>query len=138
MRTSEEIRSFRKKLKRSPTPSEVLFRERLKQSGIEFSEQMIFGFYILDFVVHTKALCIELDGSAHKGRENYDRLRDEFVRKCGLRVVRLKNEEAMTYDIKKIIKRKDVPLAKFRSALAKANSYRGKRIAELRAQGKWE
>lgn len=138
MKTSEEIRSFRKKLKRNPTQSEVLFRERLKQSGVEFTEQMIFGFYILDFVVHAKALCIEIDGSFHDGREGYDKSRDDFVRKCGLRVLRIKNSDAEKYDISKIIRRKDVPTPKFRTALAKANAFRGRRIQELRKMGLWD
>jgi len=46
--------------------------------------------YTLDFG-HPKAkVDIELDGSSHRGREEKDRKRDEFLRNLGWKVIRIK------------------------------------------------
>lgn len=50
--------------------------------------------YFVDFYFVGKCLCVELDGSVHKGRENYDSLRTkEIYRKYGVRIIRFWNGE---------------------------------------------
>lgn len=110
------------------TESEFYFFNNIKQL-VEIKDQVILGFYILDFVIPAKLLVIEIDGSSHKGREEYDEKRSDFIRKCGLKIVRYKNEYVIN-NIQKIIKEIiQYPnildsLRLFRRALGKANAYR--------------
>ncbi len=69
-----------------------------------------------------RLLCIELDGSQHGGE--YDRKRDEFIRKCGLDVLRIPNGEAATHPIETLTDAVTVPMVKFGSVLARANYQR--------------
>jgi len=86
---------------------------------------MILGFYILDFVLPLKMLNIEIDGGCHQLAQRYDRSRDGFVKKCGLKVMRIKNEDVETFDITQLLNIQDRTIKEFRSALGKGNAYRG-------------
>lgn len=100
MKSIEEIKGFAAQMRRVKTPAEQTAYNQLKDSfqatGVGFKNQVVFGFYILDFVVPSKMALIELDGSAHYGRESYDAKRDDFCRSCGLTVIRLHNAQAST------------------------------------------
>lgn len=83
----------RKKLRKNLTSSEKRLRQLLLQkygSG-RVSFQMVFGWYILDFVFIEKLLVVELDGSSHNGREEYDRRRDRWLENHGVEVLRFSN-----------------------------------------------
>jgi very-short-patch-repair endonuclease len=54
--------------------------------------QYLLGKYILDFYIPGLWINIEVDGGSHEGRIEYDRLRDQELRLCGVRVVRLAAE----------------------------------------------
>jgi very-short-patch-repair endonuclease len=90
------LHEFRKQMKRNPTPSEQKFYEILRgvYPGSESGSQAIFGWYILDFVVYRKGVAIELDGSSHRGRTEYDQRRDAWIESCGLKVLRFPNSAA--------------------------------------------
>jgi len=102
-----------KDLRNNQTPSEKLLWEVLRRNnlfGYKFLRQHpIFyrvdknwvDFYIVDFYCARLMLIIELDGSSHYGREEYDQDRDEKLSSKGLAVFRFKNEEL--YDINNII-----------------------------------
>ena len=89
---------FAGQMRRSKTWAEQTAYSQLKDvfttNGTGFTNQVVFGFYILDFVVPSKMLVIELDGASHTGRDEYDAKRDAFCRACGLTVVRLLNDNA--------------------------------------------
>ena len=63
------------------------------------------NYYIADFYCDSKKTVIELDGSIHGEKEEYDQFRDEEMKLLGLHVLRLKNEELseMNIVIEKII-----------------------------------
>lgn len=44
---------------------------------IDFDRQRIIGNYIVDFYVKTLGLVIEIDGSSHENKEEYDQKREE-------------------------------------------------------------
>lgn len=89
---------FAGQMRRSKTWAEQTAYSQLKDlfttNGTGFTNQVVFGFYILDFVVPSKMLVIELDGASHTDRDEYDAKRDAFCRACGLTVVRLLNDNA--------------------------------------------
>ena len=90
------------KLKHFPTRAERAFREILKSYDLQHGFQKIVytpnHFYILDFVIQMKPrTIIELDGSAHDGREWYDRTRTEEILKTRtykhFTVIRIQNDD---------------------------------------------
>ena len=101
------------KLKRNPTPAERAFREILKSYNLQAGFQKIVytpkHFYILDFVFPMKPrTIIELDGSAHDGREWYDQARTEDILKTRTykhyTVIRIKNEDVFNGNAEVILK----------------------------------
>lgn len=108
-----------------PTASEDIFRKRLVDANLDFKFQMILGFYILDFVIPEKLLCIEIDGSSHDDRKGYDAFRDGFIRECGFEVLRIQNEDVETYDLALIESLPSFHPYRFRSVLSRANSKKG-------------
>lgn len=112
-------------MRRRPTKHERIFALRLKESGIEFKPQMILGFFIVDFVLPNKMLCIEIDGMSHAQRKAYDWMRDQFIEASGFRVIRIKNEEAATYPLDEILSLPVSPPQKFKSGCARANMFKG-------------
>ena len=51
----------------------------------------LIGIYFGDFVWRKAKLVVEIDGSSHNGKEEYDRQRDERLGKHGYRVLRIKH-----------------------------------------------
>ena len=72
--------------------SEVLFWMQVHKGHfhqIDFDRQRIIGNYIADFYVKTLGLVVEIDGSSHDDKIEYDALRQEFFENLGLRVYRI-------------------------------------------------
>jgi len=109
-----------KDLRNNQTPSEKLLWEVLRRNnlfGYKFLRQHpVFyridknwvDFYIADFYCARLMLIIELDGSSHHGKEEYDQERDEKLLSKGMAVFRFKNEELndinnIIVEIRKII-----------------------------------
>lgn len=138
MLKSKEIRKFSRQMKKKPTKSELAFRKYLVSLGVDIKQQMILGFYILDFVIPSKMLIIEIDGKSHNESVVYDFLRDEFCRKCGFVVLRIPNEAVAKTSLTAIFSfLPDKTEKEFRSALGKANAQRGNRITKLKKNGLW-
>lgn len=111
-------------MKRNPTKSEALFKEKLNKSGIEYKTQIIVGFYIVDFIIPDRMICIEIDGSSHNGKELYDARRDEFLDKVGYKVIHIQNEDVENFNIQSLIEYPTFYEFVFRHSLSKANVYR--------------
>jgi len=72
--------------------SEVLFWQQVHQRkfhNIDFDRQRIIGSYIVDFYVKTLGLVVEIDGSSHDDKIEYDAIRQEFLKNQGLKVYRI-------------------------------------------------
>ena len=81
------------------TNAEVVLWLALKNRGVggyKFRRQQGIGSYILDFYCPELKLCVELDGSSHDYKYDYDEQRTMFLNNQGIRVVRFKNEQVMT------------------------------------------
>ena len=69
---------------------------RLKQlNGYQFYRQRIIGNYIVDFYCPKAKLVIEIDGGQHYSAEGIkrDKLRDDFMGKHGLQVLRFSDRD---------------------------------------------
>jgi very-short-patch-repair endonuclease len=66
-------------------------------SGVQFYRQKPIGEYIVDFYSSSIRIVIELDGGQHFEPENIekDRLRDDYLKSKGLRVLRFDNHEVI-------------------------------------------
>ena len=72
--------------------SEVLFWQQVhkgKFHKIDFDRQRIIGNYIVDFYIKTLGLVIEIDGSSHDNKIEYDTTRQLFLENLGLKVYRI-------------------------------------------------
>ncbi len=90
------LKTFRKHLRSNLTPGEAfmwLLLKSKKLNGLKFRRQHGIGRYIVDFYCPKKKIAIELDGSSHNGREEYDYNRDLYIQKFGVTVLRFKNHE---------------------------------------------
>lgn len=109
MISKKELFSHAKRMRNSPTPSEDRAVKLLRNSNIPYKRQVPFGFYILDFIVTNRLLVVEIDGKVHDAKAKYDKQRDDFCRKMGLKILRVKNEdvEKLITKIKRFKKEKD-------------------------------
>ncbi len=74
--------------------SEVLFWQQVHKRAFhntDFDRQRIIGIYIVDFYIKALGLVIEIDGSSHDTKVDYDRMRQLYLEGLGLRVYRLKD-----------------------------------------------
>ena len=91
----ERARSLRK----AGNLSEVLLWNQLKKrqlNGLDFDRQKIIGNYIVDFYCAEKQLVIEVDGSSHDDKAEYDVQRDAFLIGLDLMVVHILDVDVKT------------------------------------------
>lgn len=84
-------------LRREYTEAEKILWEELRgyKLGIKWRRQHPMDMYILDFYCPKVDLCIELDGSPHKIKENkdYDDQRETYLKNRGIKTIRFWNSE---------------------------------------------
>jgi very-short-patch-repair endonuclease len=65
-------------------------------AGFKFRRQHSIGPFICDFTCVEASVIVELDGSQHVERSDYDRRRDAFLRSKGFRVLRFWNDDVLS------------------------------------------
>jgi very-short-patch-repair endonuclease len=97
-KTSEKEK--RRKLRKDQTFCEKIMwtylRDR-KTLGYKFRRQYSVDHYVIDFYCPELKLAIELDGSIHDepDQKEYDKHRQEYLEKFGVRFIRITNDELM-------------------------------------------
>jgi len=94
-----EQKEQRKALRKNMTPAEALLWRALKgrgAGGLKFRRQQGIGPYILDFYCPERQLGIEVDGSSHNHKYEYDEQRTAYFRKQGIRIIRFSNEQVFS------------------------------------------
>lgn len=79
-----------RELRRAGNLSEALLWQQIKNgqfSGLDFDRQKIIGNYIVDFFCAEKAVVIEVDGSSHDSKVEYDAARDAYLTGLNLTVI---------------------------------------------------
>ena len=95
-KVTPRIKSFARALRKEATLHEAKLWEDLRGRrflGYRFRRQVPIGPFIADFVCHGRRLIVELDGGQHSEEQDYDRQRDEELRRRGYRVLRVWNNE---------------------------------------------
>jgi very-short-patch-repair endonuclease len=85
-----------RKLRRTLSPAEKILWGQLRGrrfQGYRFRRQHVIDPYIADFYCAVAALVIELDGETHLGKEEADRIRQDYLEGKGLKVVRFWNTD---------------------------------------------
>lgn len=69
--------------------------QRKQFFGYRFRRQYGISRYVVDFYCPKAKLVIELDGDSHFNdtAERYDKVREDYIKALGLRVVRFRNDE---------------------------------------------
>ena len=92
-----ELKEKAQLMRQAPTLCESRAQDSFP-AGLVVERQVVFGYYILDFVVAEKLLVIEIDGDSHTSlsQRAHDAQRDKFCQKMGLTVLRIPNRLAHT------------------------------------------
>ena len=79
------------------TPSETLLwsKIRRKSLGYEFHRQVPIDEYIVDFYCHELTLAIEVDGSSHINKYEYDFRRQKKLESLGVRFIRFEDSDVI-------------------------------------------
>jgi very-short-patch-repair endonuclease len=89
---NQALRSRARALRKAGVLSEVIFWRQVRANTfwkMDFDRQRIIGSFIVDFYVKSLGLIIEIDGSSHNGKEEYDARREEFLVSLDLIVFRI-------------------------------------------------
>jgi very-short-patch-repair endonuclease len=88
----QTIAKRRSELNRKKFPSEMWFEKILTHHGMcgYRRNHALLGRFFGDFVWRKKKLVVEIDGSSHNGKEDYDQRRDAFLESFGYKVKRVR------------------------------------------------
>ena len=87
-----KLKARSRALRKAGVLSEVIFWLQVHKGmfwKIDFDRQRIIGNYIVDFYVKTLGLVVEIDGSSHNDKEEYDQKREDYLISLGLKVYRI-------------------------------------------------
>ena len=87
-----DLKERARELRRAGNLSEVLLWLQIKNSqlnGLDFDRQKIIGNYIVDFYCPNRGVVLEIDGSTHDFKVNYDKERELYLLSLGLTVIHI-------------------------------------------------
>ncbi len=87
-----KLKERARKLRKAGNLSEVLFWNQVKNKkfkGYDFDRQKIIGNYIVDFYCTNCNVVIEIDGSSHDHKQDYDAKRDAYLQSLHLTVIHI-------------------------------------------------
>ena len=79
--------------------AETLLWEKLRNGeflDLDFDRQKIIGQYIADFYCAEKNVVIEIDGGSHDNKQEYDEIRDAFMKGLNITVIRIPDIDVKT------------------------------------------
>ena len=106
------LRERAKELRKAGNLSEVRMWHMLHKrnfKGLDFTRQKIIGNFIVDFYCAACGVVIEIDGSSHDNKQEYDAERDAFLEGLGLTVIHVPAEEVLKDVIKVVSKLSNHP-----------------------------
>ncbi|MEQ8238899.1 MAG: DUF559 domain-containing protein [Cyclobacteriaceae bacterium] len=91
-----KLKDRAKALRKAGNLSEVLFWQEVRNKqfrGLDFDRQKIIGNYIVDFYCPNCQVVVEIDGSSHDDKQEYDAARDAYLEGLGLTVIHIDDLE---------------------------------------------
>lgn len=89
-------RDFARSLRKEQTSAEEAVWNSLRNRRyleLKFRRQHVIEGFVVDFYCKEHNLAIEVDGSIHKRRKDYDEIRQSLIESKGVMFVRVTNEE---------------------------------------------
>ncbi len=83
-----------RELRKAGNLSEVLLWNQVKNKqflGLDFDRQKIIGNYIVDFYCKNLGIIVEIDGSSHDEKVEYDEERDNYLESLGLKILHIQD-----------------------------------------------
>jgi very-short-patch-repair endonuclease len=96
--TNPQVEQAARDLRKNLTPAEEYLWQALKSkqlNGLRFRSQHPVGNFILDFYCPSCKLVVEVDGSIHDDRQDYDLARTQSLEAYGYFVLRFTNNEVL-------------------------------------------
>ena len=81
------------------TPAEKRFHAIMKGTSEIVKEQVVIGWFIIDYAIPDRNLLIEIDGSSHEHKTDKDATRDKVLINAGFNVLRITNKQTWNTDI---------------------------------------
>ena len=100
------LKSRARALRKAGNYSEVVFWQHVHKNKfhkIDFDRQRIIGNYIVDFYVKTLGLVVEIDGESHNDKEDYDKIREDYLESLGLKIFKTTNLRVL-HDLDNVMK----------------------------------
>ncbi|MBS4007544.1 MAG: endonuclease domain-containing protein [Clostridium sp.] len=92
------LRHKARELRKAGNLSEVLLWNQLKKHkfrDFDFDRQKVIGNYIVDFFCADSKVVLEIDGSSHDEKIEYDTARDAFLEGMGLTVIHIQAKDIL-------------------------------------------
>lgn len=89
---NKELLNRSRNLRKGYVLSEVIFWKQVRNKEfhqIDFDRQKIIGNYIVDFYIKSLGVVVEIDGTSHNDKEEYDEKRQLFLESLDLVVYRI-------------------------------------------------
>ena len=88
-----KLKELARELRKNSTLSEVLLWLKIKGKvmGVEFHRQVPIDNFIVDFYCHELMLAIEIDGSSHDEKQDYDQNRQLILENLGVKFIRFRD-----------------------------------------------
>jgi len=134
-RRGYNLNRFAQEMRVNPTSGELVMLGRLEMSGLKFKHQQPAGCYIVDFMVPSKLVIIEVDGKYHEDAEQQtkDARRQHYLETMGFHFFRVKNGESALFDFEQIRSLPDASPSDLGKAMGKSGSWgKAKRGAHRR------
>jgi len=93
-----ELRERAKELRKAGNLCEALLWKKLRNGNfkqLDFDRQKIIGNYIVDFFCGNCGVVIEIDGSSHDNKIDYDSERNAFLEGLGLTVIHIMAKDVL-------------------------------------------
>jgi very-short-patch-repair endonuclease len=93
-----KLHSRARELRKAGNLAEVLLWNQLKNRqfrGFDFDRQKIIGNFIVDFFCTNRNVVLEIDGSSHNDKIEYDAERDAFLIGLGLIVIHIQAKDVL-------------------------------------------
>jgi len=94
-----------RELRKNSTKTEIFLWTKLRKKQVlnfDFDRQVPIDHFIVDFYCKELMLAIEIDGSSHDGKLEYDIFREEKLNKLGIFILRFTNEDIL-YNMNTVI-----------------------------------
>ena len=103
---NKDLLSRSRSLRKGYVLSEVVFWKQVRNKEfhqIDFDRQKIIGNYIVDFYIKSLGVVIEIDGSSHNDKEDYDNKRQLFLESLDLVFYRI-SDYRIKNDLRNVMK----------------------------------